>query len=277
MVETVVKKLLRSSVNAIPPALRGWIKHIPGVAGFQRLLVNHVLSGEPFVHTINSGPASGLTFEVTLPLDKAIWAGTYESEFAEAIFRGVKLGDVCYDIGGYRGYMSGAMALAGASRVLVFEPLPANQRALQRLCDLNPGLSIELKPVAVGNTDGSIRLQVMPDPSMGKLVTSTFQVGAEPTGEIEVSIRRIDSMVQAQEIPAPQVIKIDVEGAELDVLRGAADVLSASRPRVFLEAHSAALEQACSQELARHGYAVRRLESNPNGDEHTRHLIAIPQ
>lgn len=132
---------------AILPVLRHWIKHIPAVAGLQRMLVNHVLSGEPFIHTIKSGPAAGLRFKVTLPLDKALWAGTYESGFAGAIVREVRSGDVCYDIGGYRGYMSGAMALAGASRVFVFEPLPANQQALCRLRDLNPGLQIELKPV----------------------------------------------------------------------------------------------------------------------------------
>jgi FkbM family methyltransferase len=271
-----MKSILRASVNWLPHGIRHRIKHIPGVAGFQRWLVNRVLSGEPFLHAINSGPAAGLRFEVTLPLDKAIWAGTYEPEFAEAISQGVKDGDVCYDVGGYRGYMSGVMALAGASRVLVFEPLPENQQALQRLSSLNPELNITLEPVAVGNTDGSVRLRVMADASMGKLVISTFQAGATGTGEIDVAIRRLDSLVQAQEIPSPQVIKIDVEGAELCVLLGAAGVLRDSRPLVFIEAHSASLEQACSQELAQLGYRIRRIELNPGGEEKTRHLIASP-
>ena len=270
-----MKSILRDSVNWLPHGVRHRIRHIPGIAALQRWLVNRVLSGEPFVHIINAGPAAGLRFEVTLPLDKAIWAGTYESDFAGAISRGVKRGDVCYDIGGYRGYMSGVMALAGAAKVLVFEPLPSNQHALRRLCDLNPRLTIDLKPVAVGNIDDSMRLRVMADSSMGKLATSTFQAEAESKGEIEVAVRCLDSMVQGNEIPPPQVIKIDVEGAELDVLRGAAGVLSACHPRIFLEAHSASLEEACSRELTRHGYDLRRLESSPGAEEDTRHLIAI--
>jgi len=272
-----MKRLIRASVNALPLVVRHWIKFIPGIAALQRLLVNYLLSGEPFVHTINAGPAAGLRFEVTLPLDKAIWAGTYEAEFADVISASVKAGDICYDIGGYRGYMSGTMALAGAARVLVFEPLPVNQRALKRLCALNPDLAIELKLIAVGNNDGSSRLRVMADPSIGKLVTSTFQYDTPAADEIEISIRCVDSLVQAGEIPPPNVMKIDVEGAELDVLQGAADVLRTSRPLVFLEAHSAGLEDACSQELARHGYDIRRLEPGRCGKEQTRHLIACPQ
>ncbi|MBE0612755.1 MAG: FkbM family methyltransferase [Burkholderiales bacterium] len=271
-----MKKLLRSSVNAIPSGMRNWIKYIPGLAETQRWLVRNILSDEAFIHTINSGPAAGLRFEVSLPLDKAIWMGTYESEFTEAICKSVGRGDVCYDIGGYRGYMSGAMALAGASSVIVFEPLPANQEALKRLCRLNPGLSIELKPIAIGNLDNTFRLRVMPDASMGKLISSTFQVGATATGEIEVPVRRLDSLVQRQEIPPPQVVKIDVEGAELDVLCGANGILSDHRPHIFLEAHSAALDQACSQLLISHGYEIRSLESYPCGEEQARHLIASP-
>ena len=271
-----MKSILRASVNYLPYELRHWVKHLPGIAGLQRRLVSHVLAGEPFIHAINAGPAAGLRFEVTLPMDKAIWAGTCEPLFAAAIADGVKQGDVCYDIGGYRGYMTGVMALAGASRVIVFEPLPENQAALRRLCALNPQLTIELQSFAVGDSDGTIELKVMPDASMGKLVTSSFQAGVPFAAVIDVTIRRLDTLVASREIPPPNLIKIDVEGAEMDVLRGAAQVLRASRPRIFLEAHTAALEAACMRELSLLGYRARRLEANPGGDEQTRHLIATP-
>lgn len=272
-----MKKILRASVNYMPYGIRHWVKHIPGVAGLQRRLVSQILAGDPFVHTINGGPAAGLRIEVNLPRDKAIWAGTYEPEFTAAIVGGVKVGDVCYDIGGYRGYMAGAMALAGASRVFVFEPLPANLQALQRLRTLNPQLPIEIEPFAVGDINGSMRLKVMPDASMGKLVTSSFQAGAPFETEIDVAIRRLESLVTSREIPPPHIIKIDVEGAEMDVLCGAADVLRVSRPRIFLEAHTATLEAACTRELSRQGYRIRRLEADPGGEEQTRHLIATPE
>lgn len=249
---------------------------MPGVAALQRWLVRHIISGEPFLHTLNAGPAAGLLFEVTLPLDKAVWAGTYELEFAAAIAREVRHGDVCYDIGGYRGYMAGTMALAGASKVVVFEPLPENQRALRRLCELNPELPIELLPVAVGNIDGSMRLRIMADSSMGKLVSSSFQAEAASIGEMDVDIRRIDTEVEMGKIPPPNLIKVDVEGAEFDVLQGAAGVLTAYRPLIFLEVHSASLEESCSQELLQLGYKIRHLGSNLSCYDRTRHLICFP-
>lgn len=271
----MVKRLLRASVNLVPSGLRPLIRHVPGVAAFQRAIVNRFIAGAPFVHTVNAGPAAGLRFEVTLPLDKAVWSGTYEPEFTAAIVAAIPTGGVCYDIGGYRGYVSGAMALAGASRVLVFEPLPANQNALRKLRQLNQRLPIEIMPMALGNGDGRVSLQIMPDSSMAKLASSSFQRHASFQDEIEVDLHRIDSLVEAGSIPAPDLMKIDVEGAELDVLRGAARTMAKQRPRVFLEAHSRDLEQACRREFSQLGYRIRRLGPEPSQVEQTRHLVAV--
>ena len=270
-----LKSILGHGVNYIPHSLRPWIRNVPGIAGLQRWLISRFLSEQPFVHTINVGPAAGLRFEVNLPLDKSFWAGVYESAFTTAIVEHVKPGDICYDIGGYRGYISGVMALAGALTVFVFEPLPANQLAVRRLCELNPQLPIRVVAVALGDVDEPAFLKVMPDPSMGKLAKSSFQANATAMGEIPVIVRQIDSLLRSHEIPPPNVVKIDVEGGELDVLRGAREMLRLSRPRIFLEAHGAELEKACSQQLLQLGYRIHRIEREMSGEESVRHLICL--
>ena len=272
----MLKSILGEGVNYIPYSLRPWIKSIPGIARLQRWLVTRFLSDQPFVHTINVGPASGLRFEVSLPLDKAVWTGIYEPEFITALVEHIKAGDICYDIGGYRGYISGVMALAGALKVFVFEPLPANQRAVCRLCELNPKLPINVIAVALGNIDGPALLKVMPDSSMGKLANSSFQADATVLGGIPVTVRQIDSLLQNCEIPPPNVVKIDVEGGELDVLSGALEMLRMSRPTIFLEAHGSALEKACSQQLLRLGYKIRSIEREIADEESARHLVCLP-
>jgi FkbM family methyltransferase len=271
----VLRTAVGASVNLVPYRLRHWIRNVPGIAPLQRLVIGRVLTGHPFTHRINAGPAAGLAFEVTLPFDKAIWSGTYERAFAETLAREVRPGGVCYDIGGYRGYMAGVMAAAGASKVVVFEPLPENQQAIRRLSALNSALPIELRRLAVGKDDGMAHLRTMADRSMAKLATSPFQPDAPAFDEIEVPLRAIDALVREQTIPPPDLVKIDVEGAECDVLAGAAGTLRRWRPTVLLEAHSAALEELCGGTLREFGYCIRRIGDPPRSADHTRHLLAV--
>lgn len=272
-----MKALLRSGINLLPLVVRHWVKSVPLVASAQRWLVNQVLSGEPFLHIINAGPARGLRFEVTLPSDKAIWAGIYEPEFAKAIAQRVKPGDVCYDIGGYRGYMAGVLALAGASRVVVFEPLPENIAALQRVAQLNPGLPLQIEQVAVGSNDGQAQFKIMPDHSMGKLAGSPFQSDMPAVRVISVKLRRLDTLVFENGFAPPNLVKIDVEGAEIYVLNGAARTLREFRPRVFVEAHSTVLADRCGIKLGELGYHIQQLEPRVLRPEETRHLMAEPK
>lgn len=269
-----MRTILQKSVNLIPVRARHWIKHLPGIAAGQRWLVKHLLSGKPFVHVINGGPAAGLHFEVTLPDDKAIWAGTFEPDFSCALRDAVRAGDVCYDIGGYRGYMSGVLALAGASRVITFEPLPDNISRLRRLRELNSNLPLQIEEIAIGRTDGETIFQIMQDESMGKIAGSPFQSGRRAAREISVRLARLDTCVSDYGLPRPNLMKIDVEGAEVDVLDGAVRTLEECRPRVLIEAHSGSLDEACRKRLTALGYQVRQLEKEAITPEQPRHLLA---
>jgi FkbM family methyltransferase len=272
-----MKNVLNSTINLVPFRLRQHIRQMPGLASLQRWLLTHATSDEPFVHRINAGPAKGTRFEISLPADKAIWAGTYELQFAQAIAKHTTVGVVCYDIGGFRGYMSAVMAVRGASRVVVFEPLPANHQAMNRLRAINPDFPIEVVAAAVGDADGVARFKVMPDSSMGKLAISKFQSIAESEKEIEVRICQLDSLVERNEIPAPGLIKVDVEGAEFVVLQGARRTLAAHRPILFMEIHSRQLEEQCTQMLSALNYNVVRLEREVVAEEDTRHLVCLPR
>src|SRR6266480_2084709 len=163
--------VLRKSVSLVPWRMRGAIKKLPLVAPLQRWLLTRFLDGREFVHTVDAGPASGLEYPITLPDDKGIWTGTYELELATAIAGAVRRGDVCFDCGGWRGFFSGVMALAGASRVFAFEPLPANVAQLRKVIALNPDLPITLIEAAVAEQSGPLEFVVMPQSSMGKLAT----------------------------------------------------------------------------------------------------------
>jgi FkbM family methyltransferase len=273
-------KVLERSVNLIPWQVRRWIKDVPVVARLQRLFFRKFLSGRSFLHTINAGPAKGLVYPITLPLDKAIWTGAYETEFAQAVASSVNKSNVCYDIGAYRGFFSGVFAVAGAGRVIAFEPFPENYAQLQRLALNNPQLPLTFENIAIGREDGIAKFNVMPDSSMGKLASSSFQSEVPSSAVLKVSLRSLDSLISERKYPAPQIIKIDVEGAEFDVLQGAKDTLQKNRPLLFIEAHSRTLAADCTKLLADSGYRVGVLEKEWGRKEisvlDVCHLVARP-
>ena len=274
----MMANVLERSVNLIPWRARHWIKHIPLVARLQRRVFQMFLSGREFLHTINAGPAKGLVYPISLPLDKAIWTGAYEQTLAQVASTAVNVGDVCYDIGAYRGFFTGVFALAGAGQVIAFEPFAANCNQLQRLVASNPQLPISCENIAIGSEDGIAEFNVMADSSMGKLASSSFQAELPTADMLQVPLRKIDSLVSEAKYPPPQIMKIDVEGAEVQVLEGARQTLQVSKPILFIEAHSRNLADACTELLEGIGYRVRVFdqsrwkEKNPQSE--VCHLIA---
>jgi FkbM family methyltransferase len=233
----------------VPGSLRGIIRSIPGVAAAQRVAIGAVGRNEEFEHTIDYGPAKGLRMPVRLPDDKGFWKGTYEEGFCSRLAAAVKPGDVCHDIGAFRGYTAGVMALAGASEVRAFEPAPLNQQAVRRVMALNLDLPIKLVEAAVGAEEGTIKITIHEDSSMNF-------VGEDTSGRpaIDAKMLALDSFVEACETPSPQLLKIDVEGAESSVLRGASKTLRESVREIFVEFHHAEAEKECERLLVEAGF-----------------------
>jgi hypothetical protein len=100
----------------------------------------------------------------------------------------------------------------------------------------------------------------MPETSMAKLSTSSFQSGHQEGDLIEVRVETLDHLRTTGLFPRADVIKIDVEGAEAMALRGAEHMLRDDRPRLFIEVHSRALARECNQILLDNGYFVNVLE-----------------
>lgn len=273
-------KILQSAANLIPYRFRSYIRHIPGLKQLQQHLVAKHLDGSTFEHRIKGGPANGLLYPVVLPQDKQIWLGNYEQEFSETLAAAVKLGGVCYDIGGYRGFFSGVMACQGAGRVHVFEPLPPNVEQIRKMAALNPNLPMTIHEVALADVTGETTFTVMPEASMGKLGQSMFESGDSPDGEIKVQLETIDTMLDDGRLTPAQLLKIDVEGAEVMVLQGAAKFISEHRPIFYIEAHSHELARGCVNFLKPHGYTFRVMETGKEPDFATEpavcHLNATP-
>lgn len=236
--------MLEKAVHLIPFRLRSTIKNIPGIKQLQAFLVKRMLNNKEFVTTISGGPAKGLRFPVKMPQDKQMWIGTWELEFAEMLASQVKPGGVCFDIGGYKGYYAGVMALHGASRVYVFEPMPGNAVKIAEMIKLNPALDIRLVQKAVSDSVGKTVFKLMPEETMGKLEKSSFQGDEKFLQEIDVEVTALDEFTK-QENQFPDFMKIDVEGAEEFVLTGAVNLLNKKKPVLMIEIHSREIGRRC--------------------------------
>jgi FkbM family methyltransferase len=143
-----------------------------------------------------------------------------------------RAGDIALDVGGCWGdtalWLANVVGPAGA--VHTFEPTPQNRALLEQNLALNPELR------------GRIRVHAAPLAAQaGEVVhmRDTLAAGSQihhGAGEQTVEMRTdtVDDMVAAGDLPRVDFLKVDVEGADLGVLEGAANTIASQRPRLAI-------------------------------------------
>lgn len=195
------------------------------------------------------------------------WVGSFEYEKQHAFAQAVAAGDVVYDLGANVGFYSllASVLVGSTGRVYSFEPLPRNIAYLKRHVALNHMSNCQVLEIAVSDADGEARFDPSHEPTMARLSSR---------GNTMVRTMRLDSLVSQGEISAPNMMKIDIEGSEMDALKGCAETIERHRPTIVLATHGAEVHQACVQFLRVRDY---RLESlTPDTVETSAELIARP-
>jgi FkbM family methyltransferase len=185
---------------------------------------------------ILSGPARGM--RINLHGSAVAFAtGTAERPLQEALLRELKPGLTFFDIGANVGFVTliAARAVGPSGRVVAFEPVPENVAAIRENLALNGIDWVDVRETAVGLQSGSASLIVSDVSAFSRFADVSVPTGARET--IEVPVEVVDELLSAGAVPAPDVIKIDVEGAELQVIEGARQTLSAHRPVILCEVH----------------------------------------
>ncbi|HEU5373742.1 MAG TPA: FkbM family methyltransferase [Gaiellaceae bacterium] len=166
-----------------------------------------------------------------------MFEGTYQPEVLTALRASARRGGVVYDIGGHHGLMAvaSARAVGEGGKVITFEPNPHARRHLQRHVDLNRLTNVHVESVAISDhsTESEFFVQT------GSVTWNSTLVGAFArtpafTEVVRVPVTSVDRYVAGSDC-VPDVIKIDVEGSELAILRGSMSVLRDHRPVVIME------------------------------------------
>lgn len=187
--------------------------------------------------------------------------GTSEPEEQKILARSLALNDVFYDIGANIGFYSTLAArLVGKSgRVFAFEPFPESAQACLQNALSNGFDHVTVVEVAVGEENGLVRLEL-------EKFSAGHRLGSGRG--IEVPMVGIDSWRAEAGAPPPQLVMIDVEGAELSVLRGMLTTIENARPVIMVEVHwlGEAFLDFVRDSLVPVGYRATTYEGEPLPD-----------
>lgn len=180
-----------------------------------------------------------------------ILLGTYEPEQTQSFVDRIQSGDTVLDIGSHAGYYTALSSrLVGPhGKVVAFEPDGQNAKFLHTHIRINRLRNVTAIDKAVGKTSGTVHFTSGTGSGTGHICEA---------GGKEVSICTVDEVVAGMGLQ-PTHMKIDVEGAELDVLEGARETLRQWQPVLYLSTHGPEVHAACCQHLSNLGYALAPL------------------
>jgi len=181
------------------------------------------------------------------------WLGSYEMNKSLAFERLIPTGAVTYDIGANVGYFSLLAAeLAGPEgQVYAFEPLPRNVEFLRKHIKINHIDNIKVVEAAVSDHSGEAHFDLGASSAMGHLTE---------TDGIKVRMVALDELLAAGELRPPDYMKVDVEGAEFEALKGARRLLEKYHPVLFLDTHQREAHLPTIELLQELGYEFEILD-----------------
>jgi FkbM family methyltransferase len=186
-------------------------------------------------------------------LDYELSHNGYESAELSFVQRLLRPGMTVLDLGAHHGLYSllASQCVGHTGKVIAFEPSPRERQRLERHLSLNGANNVEVQTCALGPDSGVAQLYLVANGQNG---CNSLRPPAvlEPTSTIPVVVRRLDEKLYQLGIAHVDFIKLDVEGAELGVLQGAAAIFSGpSRPAILAEVQD--------MRTAPWGYAAREI------------------
>jgi FkbM family methyltransferase len=181
--------------------------------------------------------------------------GSFEWEKAKLLERIIKKTFVVYDIGAHVGYYTllAAQPVGEKGKVIAFEPLPRNVKYLRRHVEMNRCSNVMIIEAAVTDKRGKSSFDTGRDSFTGHL---------SQKGDLQIITVSIDELIAARKIPHPDLMKINVEGAEMHVLEGARLTLTRYEPEILLSTHSDRLHERCIDFLVSLDYKPKHVTGN---------------
>ena len=195
---------------------------------------------------------------ITKFLHPFIYGKGYETKVGPALNSAVKTGDTCWDIGANLGlYTKDLSELVGKNGfVRAFEPHPKTFNNLKKIIK---NVNTEIHNIGFGDSKEKVRFSDLEDHTINSIVDTSY------TGTyLEVEITTIDKVIVEKNWEAPNIIKIDVEGFELDIVKGMSSTLYNKNLRfILIEIHHKIME---NRKIKNGAHQIQKLLENAGFD-----------
>jgi FkbM family methyltransferase len=170
--------------------------------------------------------------------------GSYEPNEFHYLARYLKPGMVVVDAGANEGLYSlfASRRVGAGGLVLAVEPSPRELTCLRSNIARNHMSNVRVVPVALSDRTGRTILKLAEDEHAGQNTLGEFVYDIQSAGTHEVEQIPLDTLLAQENVQRVDLIKADIEGAELALLVGARETLRHSRPTLLCELYSAAPE-----------------------------------
>ncbi len=257
--------------------LRNFIKDIPFIGQILYKTYLYLFYNEGEVLRIEEGLLKGMQVKrfmrTTVP---EYISGDYEESLQNALSSVLKDGHTFFDVGAHNGFFDLlAFKMVGENgKIIALEAHPENAKNIESQIKLNSIQNCRVLNLAVTDHSGHINITNEGPSNMIKIADLSENYNNSNiliSKQITVATKKLDSI--ADEFGYPDVIKMDIEGAELLALRGSHQILSNKKPTWLMEIHSKSLTKEVNELLRDYGYKIFDLNGKEIIDNSYVHFI----
>jgi FkbM family methyltransferase len=228
---------------------------------------------EGSVAKVRYGYAKGLLWKRYKRYVNGYWRGDYELPIQKAVFANLKPAGTFFDVGASAGFFTllAGRCVGGSGKCVALEPVPDNITAIQAQIELNGMTQCHVVEAAVSKEAGWAEFAINPvSPAMGHLGNCS---GRQPA--FNVRLTTLDQIFS--DWGPPDLVKLDIEGAEALALEGGQALLQACHPKWIVEVHGQTQDVRVTHLLSTYGYHLSEVEDAGarGGDVYPRHIMAI--
>jgi FkbM family methyltransferase len=218
-----------------------------------RRVCSLIFGKKPTIHCIPFGPNKGRKIFMSVDISPRMFFGIDEPWIAQLTRQYVQPGNVVYDIGAHVGYTSLLFAqyVGDVGLVHAFEILPSvAENFLRKTVLANKFMNIVVHSIGLSNKEETLEL-----PIGETMMTSLYQEAEGRKTEL-CKTTTLDLYASQEYLPFPSLIKIDIEGAEIDCLSGGIGLINKCCPIMIIEFHNIGLLEKGHSLLTSLGYIL---------------------